>query len=198
LKNGTDLIEKAYYFTKSLKYYGSTGETLNDDIHRGKIFVSKLAEIYIGKVLGLGLGLGDCGTDLSIYDSDHKNWFLPDLVGDGYFYHIKSCQNSERYPESWLFNKKEIPIFDEYDQRLVLANTNHKGGLEYLYKNVSEISISVRFCIKMESKMKSLFREPILDSLKQSKSVLYGNDLIGGGYYAKNNAKISILKGLIK
>jgi hypothetical protein len=128
------------------------------------IIIGKVAEFGVYKYLSQKHKLEE--PDLKIYDKNNKS-FDADLKIVGYDIHVKSqsIEQAEKYGVSWSFQKE--------DQ--LTTNPTKKDVIFLCLVNDLEVII---LNYGKASKYKGLYGEPIKESLKFSKKVLYFEKII--------------------
>jgi hypothetical protein len=128
------------------------------------IIIGKIAEFGVYKYLSEKHKLEE--PDLKIYEKNNKS-FDADLKIVGYDIHVKSqsIEQSERYGVSWSFQKQDKLINNPTQKDVIFLCV--VNDLEVIILNYGKAS-----------KYKSLYGEPIKESLKFSKKVLYFEKII--------------------
>ena len=153
-----DLFSKFSVFS-SLEEYKKRNqfdkEKIINDIYNGKV-----AEFMVYNFLILKQKKPN-SPDLNIYEKYNKSYDA-DLALQGANIHIKSHNVNSNFPISWVFQKKD-PLITKIKDDDFLALVVMNKEINYMYlKKISEVS----------------FKEPVKESLKETKLCIYENDLL--------------------
>jgi hypothetical protein len=153
-----DLFSKFSVFS-SLEEYKKRNqfdkEKIINDIYNGKVAEFMVYNFLILKQKKVN------SPDLNIYEKYNKSYDA-DLSLQGANIHIKSHNVNSNFPVSWVFQKKDSLITKiKDDDFLALVVMNKEINYMYL-KKISEV----------------IFKEPVKESLKETKLCIYENDLL--------------------
>jgi hypothetical protein len=153
-----DLFSKFSVFS-SLEEYKKRNqfdkEKIINDIYNGKVAEFMVYNFLILKQKKVN------SPDLNIYENYNKSYDA-DLSLQGANIHIKSHNVNSNFPVSWVFQKKDSLITKiKDDDFLALVVMNKEINYMYL-KKISEV----------------IFKEPVKESLKETKLCIYENDLL--------------------
>lgn len=131
----------------------SDTKKLRDDIYWGKY-----AEFMVWNHLSDRWEVSS--VDLNIYPVKKKS-FDADLLMNGNPVHVKSCLDSSKYPNSWMFQKFD-PLFEAPNCEDKVCFVVIRDEDSYMYESkISEVEIS----------------EPVLVHLRKTKCCVYERDL---------------------
>jgi hypothetical protein len=153
-----DLFSKFSVFS-SLEEYKKRNqfdkEKIINDIYNGKVAEFMVYNFLILKQKKVN------SPDLNIYEKHNKSYDA-DLSLQGANIHIKSHNVNSNFPVSWVFQKKD-PLITKIKDDDFLALVVMNKEINYMYlKKISEVS----------------FKEPVKESLKETKLCIYENDLL--------------------
>ena len=133
----------------------------NIDKIKKDIFYGKTAEFMVYNYL-IKAGKNPTTPDLNIYIGKNKSYDADIALGDNNL-HVKSHLINNNFPVSWLFQKNDPLIINKNkNDFLVLVVINNDDDRNFMYVlNINDVS----------------FKEPIKESLRQSKLCLYESDL---------------------
>jgi len=145
--------------TSSLDEYEKRNQSNKDkittDIYNGKEAEFMVYNFLISSSKKLN------SPDLNIYDKFNKSYDA-DLVLKNANIHVKSHKVNSNFPVSWVFQKND-PLLVYRDEKDFLALVVINNDISYMYLNkISEVQ----------------FKEPIKESLKETKLCIYEKDLL--------------------
>jgi len=174
-------IEKCATFaddvlSTNLQCYNSRGQLDKEKI-KGDIMVGKIAEVAANTYLS-SKGVVTNGVDFNILTKDKKS-YAADITGEKdnryYEFHVKSIRSSSaaRFGKSWSFQRHEPLLFNPKSNDVIVLAIVHEDNKVELVK-----------CLRA-TEVEGDFKDPILERLRATKTVLYYEDIKDKGKECK-------------